>query len=83
MFNEIEEEDGTQGDEENSKISNQNTENTKEVIYKVEKKQQRGKYQEILAPLAQVRTMWQIIKPIFVHYLQKEKYFIVQRIIKM
>ena len=38
MFNEIEEEDGTQGDEENSKISNQNTENTKEVIYKVEKK---------------------------------------------
>ena len=37
MFNEIEEEDGTQGDEENSKISNQNTENTKEVIYKVEK----------------------------------------------
>ena len=67
MFNEIEEEDGTQGDEENSKISNQNTENTKEVIYKVEKKQQRGKYQKILAPLAQVRTMWQIIKPIFVH----------------
>ena len=38
MFNEIEEEDGTQGDEENSKISNQNTENTKEVIYKVERK---------------------------------------------
>lgn len=67
MFNEIEEEDGTQGDEENSKISNQNTENTKEVIYKVEKKQQRGKYQKILAPLAQVRTTWQIIKPIFVH----------------
>ena len=67
MFNEIEEEDGTQGDEENSKISNQNTENTKEVIYKVEKKQQRGKYQKILAPLAQVRTAWQIIKPIFVH----------------
>ena len=67
MLNEIEEEDGTQGDEENSKISNQNTENTKEVIYKVEKKQQRGKYQKILAPLAQVRTMWQIIKPIFVH----------------
>ena len=67
MFNEIEEEDGTQGDEENSKISNQNTENTKEVIYKVEKKQQRGKYQKILAPLAQVRTMWQIIKPIFAH----------------
>ena len=66
MFNEIEEEDGTQGDEENSKISNQNTENTKEVIYKVEKKQ-RGKYQKILAPLAQVRTTWQIIKPIFVH----------------
>lgn len=50
MFNEIEEEDGTQGDEENSKISNQNTENTKEVIYKVEKKQQRGKYQKILTP---------------------------------
>ena len=67
MFNEIEEEDGTQGDEENSKISNQNTENTKEVIYKVEKKQQRGKYQKILAPLAQVRTTCQIIKPIFVH----------------
>ena len=67
MFNEIEEEDGTQGDEENSKISNQNTENTKEVIYKVEKKQQRGKCQKILAPLAQVRTTWQIIKPIFVH----------------
>ena len=67
MFNEIEEEDGTQGDEENSEISNQNTENTKEVIYKVEKKQQRGKYQKILAPLAQVRTTWQIIKPIFVH----------------
>ena len=67
MFNEIEEKDGTQGDEENSKISNQNTENTKEVIYKVEKKQQRGKYQKILAPLAQVRTTWQIIKPIFVH----------------
>lgn len=67
MFNEIEEEDGTQGDEENSKISNQNTENTKEVIYKVEKKQQRGKNQKILAPLAQVRTTWQIIKPIFVH----------------
>ena len=67
MFNEIEEEDGTQGDEENSKISNQNTENTKEVIYKVEKKQQRGKYQKILAPLAQVRTTWQIIKPIFLH----------------
>ena len=67
MLNEIEEEDGTQGDEENSKISNQNTENTKEVIYKVEKKQQRGKYQKILAPLAQVRTTWQIIKPIFVH----------------
>ena len=67
MFNEIEEEDGTQGDEETSKISNQNTENTKEVIYKVEKKQQRGKYQKILAPLAQVRTTWQIIKPIFVH----------------
>ena len=67
MFNETEEEDGTQGDEENSKISNQNTENTKEVIYKVEKKQQRGKYQKILAPLAQVRTTWQIIKPIFVH----------------
>ena len=66
MFNEIEEEDGTQGDEENRKISNQNTENTKEVIYKVEKKQ-RGKYQKILAPLAQVRTTWQIIKPIFVH----------------
>ena len=66
MFNETEEEDGTQGDEENSKISNQNTENTKEVIYKVEKKQ-RGKYQKILAPLAQVRTTWQIIKPIFVH----------------
>ena len=66
MFNEIEEEGGTQGDEENSKISNQNTENTKEVIYKVEKKQ-RGKYQKILAPLAQVRTTWQIIKPIFVH----------------
>ena len=38
FLNEIEEEDGTQGDEENSKISNQNTENTKEVIYKVEKK---------------------------------------------
>ena len=38
MFNEIEEEDGTQGDEENSKVSNQNTENTKEVIYNVEKK---------------------------------------------
>ena len=67
FLNEIEEEDGTQGDEENSKISNQNTENTKEVIYKVEKKQQRGKYQKILAPLAQVRTTWQIIKPIFVH----------------
>ena len=67
MFNEIEEEDGTQGDEENSKISNQNTENTKEVIYKVEKKQQRGKYQKILAPLAQVRRTWQIIRPIFVH----------------
>ena len=67
MFNEIEEDDGTQGDEENSKISNQNTENTKEVIYKVEKKQQRGKYQKILAPLAQVMTTWQIIKPIFVH----------------
>ena len=67
MFNEIEEEDDTQGDEENSKISNQNTENTKEVIYKVEKKQQRGKYQKILAPLAQVRTTWQIIKPIFLH----------------
>ena len=75
MFNEIEEEDGTQGDEENSKVSNQNTENTKEVIYKVEKKktqQQRGKYEKILAPLAQVRTMWQIIKLIFVHYLQRK-----------
>ena len=60
LFIEIEDEDGTQGDEENSIVSNQNKENMKEVIYKVEKKkatQQRGKYQKILAPLAQVRTM--------------------------
>ena len=38
MFIEIEKEDGRQGNEENSTASNQNTENTKEVIYKVEKK---------------------------------------------
>lgn len=38
MFIEIEKEDGRQGNEENSTSSNQNTENTKEVIYKVEKK---------------------------------------------
>ena len=38
MFIEIEKEDGRQGNEENSTAGNQNTENTKEVIYKVEKK---------------------------------------------
>ena len=38
MFIEIEKEDGRQGNEENSTSSNQNTENTKEIIYKVEKK---------------------------------------------
>ena len=38
LFIEIEDEDGTQGDEENSIVSNQNKENMKEVIYKVEKK---------------------------------------------
>ena len=33
MFIGIQEEVGTQGDEENSTVSNQNTENTKEIIY--------------------------------------------------
>ena len=82
MLNEIEEEDGTQTKKiAKSVIKTRRT--RKRSFTKLKKKQQRGKYQKILAPLAQVRTMWQIIKPIFVHYLQKEKYFIVQRIIKM